>query len=191
MFDMGRPKSYIYYKYIIYCSKDPKSVRAQNTRCATKNLKAEKYCTPCTSQINTLTSSDRNRTWENTLSLDYASFRLCSFPFMLLSVYASFRLCPFPVWQILNDAKFLSTSFRLCPFPVWEICNSAKFLSASFRLCPFPVWQILDYAKFLYASFLYASFRLCSFPFMPLSGLMEIIDYAGFLYANFRRPCEA
>jgi hypothetical protein len=34
----------------------------------------------------------------------------------------------------------------------------------------------------------YAPFRLCPFPFMPLSGLMEIIDYAGFLYANLRRP---
>jgi hypothetical protein len=36
-----------------------------------------------------------------------------------------------------------------------------------------------------------APFRLCSFPFMPLSGLMEIVDYAGFLYANFQRPPDA
>jgi hypothetical protein len=101
--------------------------------------------------------------WIMRLSV-YASFRLCSFPFMPL-----FRLGPFPVWQILNSAKFLSASFRLCPFPDLQITDYAKFLSASFCLCPFPVWQILDYAFFLYASFLcasflYASFRFCPFP---------------------------
>jgi hypothetical protein len=36
-----------------------------------------------------------------------------------------------------------------------------------------------------------APFRFCPFPFMPLSGLMEIVDYAGFLYANFRAPAVA
>jgi hypothetical protein len=33
-------------------------------------------------------------------------------------------------------------------------------------------------------------FPLCFFPFLPLSGLMEIVDYAGFLYANFQRPLQ-
>jgi hypothetical protein len=44
------------------------------------------------------------------------------------------------------------------------------------------------YASFLYAYFLYASFRFCPCPFMPLSGLMEIVDYVGFLYVNLWRP---
>jgi hypothetical protein len=120
----------------------------------------------------------QNRPCRRTLSLDYASF----------------RLCPCPVWQILNYAKFLSASFRLCPFPVCQILNYAKFLSASFRLCPFPVGQLLDYAfflyvtflyaSFLYASFLYASFRFCPFPFLPLS------VYAPFRIEGNSRLCR-
>jgi ABC-type uncharacterized transport system permease subunit len=33
-----------------------------------------------------------------------------------------------------------------------------------------------------------APLRFGPFPFMPLSGLMEMANYAGFLYASFRRP---
>jgi hypothetical protein len=35
-----------------------------------------------------------------------------------------------------------------------------------------------------------APFRFSPFPFMPLSGLLEIADYAGFLYASFRHPTK-
>jgi hypothetical protein len=159
-----------------------------------------RICTPILTQISTC---------RRPLSLNYASFRLCSFPlmplsFLPLSVYAPFR---FGKYSIMPNSflplPFLPLSFL--PFSVNASFRFGKYAILPNSFLPLSVYAPFRFGKYLITPFsfmpfsfmllsVYAPFRLCPFPYMPLSGLMEIVDYAGFLYANFRRPvapCQA
>jgi hypothetical protein len=69
------------------------------------------------------------------------------------------------------------------PLSVFAPFRFGKYLIMPFSFMPLSFMPI----SFMLFS-VSAPVRLCPSPFMPLSGLMEIVDYAGFLYANFRRP---
>jgi hypothetical protein len=104
-------------------------------------------------------------------------YTLCLFPFRLLSVSAPFRF---------SEKLILPLSVS-APFRLWHLFY-ATFRFGKYLILP-------NYFMLLYfmpLSFMplsvSAPFRFGPFPFMPVSGLMEMANYAGFLYASFRRP---
>jgi hypothetical protein len=108
------------------------------------------------------------------------------------------RMWPASAPNGLSDMK---DAIQNAPCNLLLSINYASF--ESFRFGPFPfrhrfLCGILFYATFRFSEYLIlpnsfmppsvlAPLRFGPFPFMPLSGSMEITDFAGFLYASFRR----